>query len=184
MTLYGMALRIMALSRVVLFNKLWYQADILMLLFTFVETICCTTHFDEIDLFHRNHLKVCHSKNRLNEEAYTSTIGSITNSIRSHCKLAVGLGQGRRIKNGADAIFSSSLTKPQPGSRSMSHNIPTNGLGRILGKAHGTGVGYNLIGHEDSHTVLFCETCELPQELGEVHLSFGELATTRVVSSI
>ena len=66
----------------------------------------------------------------------------------------------------------------------MGNNVSTNGLGRILGKAHPIGIGHDLVGDEDSDSKFFGQSSQLSQELCHLHLTFRQLSPTGIVRPI
>ena len=65
-----------------------------------------------------------------------SLVLGIGDTLGRDTELGVGLGKGGRIKNGANAILSTSLAQTEAGRTGVRHNVAPNGLGRVLGKTH------------------------------------------------
>lgn len=114
-------------------------------------------------------------------QSISRLIGGIANTLSANSKLGVRLGQGGTVKDSTDTVLTATLAETQTRSRRMSDNVPANGFGRILGKAHSAGVCSDLIGDKDSDTKLFRQTSQLAKELGHLHLALAQFSTAGVV---
>ena len=63
-------------------------------------------------------------------------VRGVTDSLRSKSKLAIRLGQGGTIKDGANAVLAATLAQAETSRRGVRHDVSANRLGAILGKAH------------------------------------------------
>mmetsp|Transcript_11584 Transcript_11584/g.24720 ORF Transcript_11584/g.24720 Transcript_11584/m.24720 type:complete len:269 (-) Transcript_11584:154-960(-) len=66
----------------------------------------------------------------------------------------------------------------------MRHDISSNRFRRVLSKRHSVRIGHDLVGNKHRHAELLGETGQLPQKLGKLHLSLGELATARIIGTV
>mmetsp|Transcript_25210 Transcript_25210/g.44750 ORF Transcript_25210/g.44750 Transcript_25210/m.44750 type:complete len:288 (+) Transcript_25210:2328-3191(+) len=114
---------------------------------------------------------------------FVDLLCGIADARSGNSKLRICFGQCGTVIDGHDSIFTTALAKSQTSGRGMSNDITSNGLGRVLCKAHTVWVGHDLVRHKNSDSKLLRQTRQLTKELSKLHLSLRQFPTPGVIST-